>query len=111
MSLAYCSTSGKVSVPSDGVRAPSATVFGLWTVCSCLVRNDRVASSPAAGSTPITLQPGAIALRGDRRARQQAAAAAGHEQEIERADFLDQLARGGALAGDDVRVIVGRNRA
>ena len=48
-------------------------------------------------------------VRGERRSRQQAAAAAGHEQEIERADLFDQLARGGALAGDDVRVIVGRD--
>src|SRR2546430_13464438 len=42
-----------LSAPSDGVRAPSAIVLGLCTVCSCFVRNDRVASSPAAGSTPI----------------------------------------------------------
>jgi hypothetical protein len=34
-------TSGKVSEPSDGVRAPSATVFGLCTVCSVFVLNDR----------------------------------------------------------------------
>ena len=38
-----------MSEPSDGVRAPSATVFGLFTVCSCFVLNDRFASSPAAG--------------------------------------------------------------
>jgi len=29
MSLTYSRRSGKVSEPSDGVRAPSATVFGL----------------------------------------------------------------------------------
>ena len=44
-----------------------------------------------------------------RRAREQAAAAARHEQEVERADFLEELARRRALAGDDVRVIVGRD--
>ena len=62
MSSTCARTSGKVSAPSDGVRVPSAIVAGLWTVCSVRVRNDRVASSPSSGSTPITLQPGASAL-------------------------------------------------
>ena len=62
MSSTYASTSGNVSAPSDGVRVPSAIVAGLRTVCSVLVRNDRVASSPSSGSMPITLQPGASAL-------------------------------------------------
>ena len=69
-------TSGNVSVPSDGVRAPSAIVRGLLTVCSVPVRNERVASSPSSGSTPTTRQPGASGLRGERRSRQQPAAAA-----------------------------------
>ena len=47
--------------------------------------------------------------RGKRRAGEQPAASARHEQQIELADFLDEFARGRALAGDDVRVIVGRN--
>src|SRR5438128_2596006 len=34
-------------------------VSGLWQLCSVFVLNERVASSPASGSTPITLQPGA----------------------------------------------------
>ena len=84
-------TSGNVSDPSDGVRAPSATVCGLSTVCSCLVRNDRVASSPAAGSTPMTRQCRRQRARGDGAARQQPAAAAGDEQEIERAGLFEQL--------------------
>ena len=48
-------------------RTPSATVFGLWTVCSCFVRNDRVASSPAAGSTPTTLHAGDISRAAGKR--------------------------------------------
>ena len=40
------------------MRAPSAMVSGLWTVWSTPVLKERVASSPASGSTPITLQPG-----------------------------------------------------
>ena len=104
------STSGKVSVPSDGVRAPSATVSGCRRVCSCFVRNDRVASSPAAGSTPMTRQPGDSAARrrapspraGRRRRRGRAADRAARP--------LRTAPRRGALAGDDVRVIEGRDR-
>ena len=51
-------TISNVSFPSEGVRAPSAIVSGFVTVWRVLVLNDRVASSPAAGSTPMTLQPG-----------------------------------------------------
>ena len=47
--------------------------------------------------------------RGDGAAGQQPAAAAGNEQEIERAGLFDQLDGRRALAGDDVGVIVGRN--
>ena len=47
--------------------------------------------------------------RGDGAARQQPAAAAGNEQEIERAGLFEQLDGRRALAGDDVGVIVGRN--
>jgi hypothetical protein len=61
MSSTYCRTSGNVSVPSEGVRAPSAIVGGLLTVCSTPVRNERVASSASSGSTPTTRQPGASA--------------------------------------------------
>ena len=82
-----------MSAPSDGVRAPSATVCGLFTVCSVLVRNDRVASSPASGSTPIDAAAGRERVRGQRRAGQQAAAAAGHEQQVERTRLFDQFER------------------
>ena len=46
-----------------------------------------------------------------RRARQQPAAAARDEEEIEGAGLFDQLARRGARAGDDVRMVVGRDDA
>ena len=46
--------------------------------------------------------------RGRRRSREQSAAAARHEQEIERAGVLEQLACGRSLPGDDVGVIVRR---
>src|SRR5437870_2115917 len=36
--------------------------------------------------------------------------ATGHEEKVERTDFVNQLTGGGALAGDDVRVIVGWNQ-
>ena len=55
------------------------------------------------------LAAGRHGLGGDRRARQQTAATARHEQEVERADLFDQLTGGRALAGDDVRVIVRRD--
>ncbi len=58
MSSTFARTSGNVSVPSDGVRAPSAIVGGLETVCRMPVRNERVASSAASGSTPTTRQRG-----------------------------------------------------
>ncbi len=61
MSSTLARTSGKVSVPSDGVRAPSAIVGGLLTVWSVPVRNERVASSASSGSTPTTRQDGASA--------------------------------------------------
>src|SRR5262249_53455577 len=54
MSATYFMTSGKVSLPSEGVGCPSAIVSGLCTVCSVLVWNERVASSPVAGSTQTT---------------------------------------------------------
>ena len=44
-----------------------------------------------------------------RRAREQPAAADADEQHVEGADLLDQLLGGGALSGDDVRVVVGRD--
>ena len=47
--------------------------------------------------------------RHERRSREQPAAAAGHQQDVERADVFDQFARGRALAGDDVRVIERRD--
>ena len=47
---------------------------------------------------------------GERGAGEQSAAAAGDEQQVERADLFEELARGRALARDDVRVIVGRNQ-
>jgi hypothetical protein len=51
--------------------------------------NERVASSPASGSTPT---------------------AARDQQQVERAGFGQQLARGGPLAGDHVRVVVRRDQ-
>jgi len=60
MSLTCCSTRGKVSVPSDGVRARPPPSSGCAP--SAVAWSERpVASSAAAGSTPITLQAGAIA--------------------------------------------------
>jgi len=103
MSLACASTIGNVNAPSDGVRAPSATVCGLWIVWSVFERNDRVASSPAAGSTPITRQAGDIV---EAASAAPESSAAWHEQNVERSHLFEQLPRGGALAGDDVRVIV-----
>ena len=50
-------------MPSDGVRAPSATVEDCGPTATPAFRNDRVASSPASGSTPITRQPGDNALQ------------------------------------------------
>ena len=47
-------TMANVSFPSEGVRAPSAMVSGFVTVCSVFVLKERVASSPASGSTPIS---------------------------------------------------------
>ena len=44
-----------------------------------------------------------------RAARQQPAATDRHQQPIERLDLLDELERGGALAGHDQRVVVGRH--
>ena len=58
MSSTFWRTSGKVSVPRDGVRAPSAIVGGLVTVWSVPVLNDRVASSASSGSTPTTRHRG-----------------------------------------------------
>src|SRR5213076_706324 len=46
ISLTYSRTSGKVSDPREGVRAPSATVRGLSTVCNCFVRNDQEIERP-----------------------------------------------------------------
>ena len=99
-----------MSAPSDGVRAPSATVFGLSTVCSCPrpERSRRIVSRRGLDADHLAARR--QRRRGDRRAGQQSAAAAGHEEIVERADFFDQLARGRALAGDDVRVIVGRDQ-
>ena len=57
MSSTYSSTSGNVSLPSEVVRAPSAIVSGTGITFRVFVLKDWVASSPAAGSTPSTLQP------------------------------------------------------
>lgn len=54
MSSTCWRTRGKVHRPSEGVRAPSAMVGGLWTVWSVRVWNERVASSASSGSTPMT---------------------------------------------------------
>ena len=51
-------TSGNVTLPMECVRAPSAMVSGLWQLCSVRDLNERVASSPSAGSTPMVLQSG-----------------------------------------------------
>ena len=61
MASVTCWTSGKVRRPRLGVRAPSAIVGGSWTVWSVPVSNDRLASSAASGSTPITRHDGATA--------------------------------------------------
>src|SRR5207245_5226526 len=47
--------------------------------------------------------------RGHRTAREQAGAAAGHDEHVERAGVLDQLLRRRALARDDMRVVEGRD--
>ena len=57
----------------------------------------------------MTRQPGASARAARADAREQPAAAAGDEQEVERPDIFEQLARRGALAGDDVRMVEGRD--
>ena len=51
-----------MSLPSEGVRAPSAMVSGTAMATRRFWTNDCVASSPAAGSTPITLHFGARCL-------------------------------------------------
>ena len=48
--------------------------------------------------------------RGQRAAADQSSAAHAHHQIVECADFLDQLLRHRALAGDDVSVVEGRNQ-
>ena len=52
---------GKVSCPGYWVCAPSAMVFGTGMRTISPLRNDCRTSSPASGSTAITLQPGASA--------------------------------------------------
>ena len=110
MSATCSSISGNVSAPSDGVRVPSAMVRGLSTVCSVLVRNERVASSPALGLDADDAAARRGAEAGDGAAGEQPAAAARHEQHVEARLLPVQLERRRALAGDDVRVIERRNQ-
>ena len=84
--------------PSSGCGRSAAASSG--TIASHRPRRRLDADHPAAGRQRV---------RRDRRSREQTAAAARHEQEIERADLVEELARRRALAGDDVRVIVGRD--
>ena len=73
-------------------------------------RSDCCASLPASGSTPMTLQAGASCGGRERAAADQPAAADAHEQVVERADLLEQFLGHRALAGDDVRVVEGRDQ-
>ena len=91
-------------------RAVGDRAAGCRTVCSTPVLNERVASSPASGSTPTTRQPGLRRRAASARAREQPAAAAGHQQQVERAGLLDQLAGRRALARDHVGVVEGRDQ-
>ena len=68
-------------------------------------RKPRDASSAFAGSAPNTRMPRTAALRRDRRARQQAAAADRRDDDVELRHVLEQLERRRALPRDDVGVV------
>ena len=99
-----------MSLPSEGVRAPSAMVSGLLTVCSTRVWNDRVGVVPRRRLHADHAAGRGEGARRDGAAREQPAAAAGHEQQVERSRLLEQLDRRRALPGDDVGVVEGRDQ-
>ena len=98
----------KVSAPTCLTATPSANS----PTCASLTRrpaaSERVIASASTGSTPMILISRAQALhvRGD--AGDQAAAADGDEDRVDRPAVLAQdLHADGALAGDHVRIVVG----
>jgi hypothetical protein len=103
MSETSASISANVISLIDDVLAPSATVSGLWTDWSVFERNDRVASSPAEGSTPTTRHDGESV------AAARAQPARSPPPQIEISDVFKQLARRRPLSRDDVRIVVRRD--
>ena len=86
-----------------------------WS-CGAAMRTMRAAAErllavvAGLGLDAVDPAAGAQRARRERRAGEQAAAAEADEQRVERADLLDQLLRRRALAGDHVRVVVGRDQ-
>ena len=101
---------GNVSSPGIGSCWPSAIVRGTSIRTRSPAASERWKSSPASGSTPITRVSRRQAGDRGRAARQQAAAADGDEQDVERAAVLEQLERRRPLAGHHALVVVGVHR-
>ena len=100
----------KVIAPGAVVWAPSAIVRGVSILTISPRRKDCWTSLPACGSTPITAHDGDSALAASAQPGNQPTAADRHQQEVQFADLLEQLLRGGALPGDHVAVVEGRDQ-
>ena len=107
ISSTYCCARRNVSRPTCLTATPSANRPTCGSVTRRPAASERVIASESTGCTPITLiaGPHALDVRGD--ARDEAAAADGDEDRVDRPLALAQdLHADRALPGDDVRVVV-----
>ena len=108
-----------VDVATNDLERQLPQVLGLCAVGKGLRRVDVDDRAAAKRPLPVVARLGLdaveLALRRQRTQRQrgpaeQAAATQAHEHRVELADLLHQLQRRGALAGDDIRMVVGRDQ-
>ena len=110
MSSTFSRTRGKVSFPSDGVRAPSAMVCGLWDGLEDaglerargVVAGLGLHAHHAAARAELSSREGASG--------EEATSAAAHEQQLEVPRLLEKLLAHCPLPGNDVDVVVRRDQ-